>query len=221
MVVWTRKVNDPCSINMVSAVMCHLVTIIGLLARWINVSLSSQNCTFYPIMSPITTKDCVCGCSYHGSQHSLPTEGKVLISLLHLILDSSKLTPSLRNTCFVRMAFTAKLVFHVFLWPLGVWYSLMFYFSYWKISTKTQKIHKKSTKNPQKSTKHPRKSTNKSTNKSTKKYTKNLQKIYKTIHKISTKNPQKTLPKKYQTYKLISRHSVARYELVDLIFSNS
>ena len=30
-----------------------------------------------------------------------------------------------------------------------------------------------------------------------------------------------TILQKYQTYKLISRHSVARYELVDLIFFNS
>ena len=79
------------------------------------------------------------------------------------------LTASLRNTCFtcfLRMAFTAKIVFHMFLWPLGghfnpfwpgFWNSIMFYFSYWKISTTTQqKIHKKIYKN---STKIYKKST--------------------------------------------------------------
>ena len=63
-----------------------------------------------------------------------------------MLFPSSILTPSLRNTCFtcfVRMAFTAKIVFHVFLWPLGghfkpfwpeFWNSLMLYFCYWRIS---------------------------------------------------------------------------------------
>ena len=114
-----------------------------------------------------------------------------------------------------------------------------------KFTKNVQKFYQNSTENPQKNPqkiykestkKSPIKSAKNPQNKCTKKSTKNLPKIYqkstKTSTKKSTKNlqknpqnmykkPTKKCTKKYQTYKLILRHSVAQYELVDLIFLNS